>query len=84
MLRQIGHDVPIVPADPPMRMMRPDLLGDDDYAAALAGHGANWFLVPGASYADFVATRLAPFSSLSRYVLFTLYLLKIVIIYTIC
>ena len=60
-LRQAGQEAPVVPADPPLRMMRPDLLGDEAYAAALTGYGADLFLVHGASYADFVATRLAPF-----------------------
>ena len=47
--------------DPPVRMLRPDLLSTEDRAQAILGYPADQLVLPDASYPAFIASRLTPF-----------------------
>src|SRR6185503_19682534 len=60
---QFSSEEPLIPTDPPIRMLRPDLVSTEDRAQAILGYPAEQLVLPGASYPTFVASRLTHFPS---------------------
>ena len=55
-LWQLSSEEPLVPADPPIRMLRPDLLSTEDRAQAILGYPAEQLVLPDASYPTFITS----------------------------
>ncbi|XP_021743201.1 protein FAR1-RELATED SEQUENCE 5-like [Chenopodium quinoa] len=58
-----SSEEPAVPGDPPIRMLRPDLLSTEDRAQTILSYPAKLLVLPDASYQAFIASRLTPFSA---------------------
>ncbi|XP_021764046.1 uncharacterized protein LOC110728712 [Chenopodium quinoa] len=59
--RVLWQSASMVPVDPPIRMLRPNLLSTEDRAQAILGYPAKQLVLPDASYPTFNESRLTPF-----------------------